>query len=126
MFDLPSFIRQLLRLPALRLRPLDERLRFAELPPAEERFFWLLDRLPEDRDAEELRRFWPPDGRRELVDPDWPDPLPRPKLELTFSVISLGSNSSSFTLPTAPDKPRTTQGPTTAASAPATPTATGT
>jgi hypothetical protein len=59
-------------------------------------------------------------------DPDWPDPFPSPRLELAFSTIPLGSSSSSFTLFTAPDKPRTIAGPVTATSAPANPTATGT
>jgi hypothetical protein len=126
LFGLPAFNRQWLLPPALRLRPLEERLRFAEPPPAEERFFWPVERLPEDRDAEELRRFWPPDCRPEVAEPDWSDPFPKPRLELTFSVISVGSNSNSFTLSTAPDKPRTSQGAVTATRAPASPTATGT
>jgi hypothetical protein len=118
LFDLLSSNRQL-------LRPLDERLRFPELRPVEE-LFWLRERLPEDRDPEELRRFWPPACRPELPDPDWPDPFPSPRLEPTFSVISLGSKSSSFTLSIAPDRPRAIQGAVTATTAPASPTATGT
>jgi hypothetical protein len=103
---------------------LDERARFAEPRLAEERF-WPFDPPPEDRDAEELWRFFPPAFWPEPVDPDWPA-FPKPMFEPTFSKIPLGSSFSSFTLSTALDTPRTTGGPVTTARAPPSPTATGT